>query len=163
MKKSLVVFSILGLALTACSSENHDSKGVVPPSSVSNDGQGNHSPEAPPSEEAPQNDQGLVGTVWTQKNTNENSEITIEIKFEDYVVSASSTCRTKNSLSSMEHHSRVLYSNEGKTAEVVSSINFNFGDCKAEIPQGIKFELEHDQIFAIDNGKRLLTGLKRKQ
>lgn len=111
-------------------------------------------------------DMGLVGSTWTGDGKSGDGILTYVFHFNQDGLSLESTCHVAEFSSTLKAELAVIYTENGNAVELQSGVQSTIpagqGSCTVNFPVGLKFELEHDQIYIEFDGTRRLTQMKRQ-
>ena len=110
--------------------------------------------------------QGLVGSVWTGDGQSGDGYISYLFHFNQDKLSLDSTCHVAEISSTLKSDLAVSITQSGNVVELTSGLQAKIpagqGSCLVNFPAGLKFQLDHDQIYIEYGGIRRITQMKRQ-
>lgn len=112
-------------------------------------------------------DTGLIGSTWIGDGKSGDGVLTYAFHFKQNGLLLESTCHVAEVSSTLKADLAVNYSADGNIVELKSGVQSTIpagqGACTVNFPAGLKFELDHEQIFIELGGTRRVTKLKRQK
>ncbi|WP_413561197.1 hypothetical protein [Bdellovibrio sp. HCB209] len=106
--------------------------------------------------------QGLVDSVWSgEEVTAKGYTHKLALTFNNDTVTLKSTCKGPDVGGGMMLSLDIKYNETATVAEVTSGFSSTGDFCDVSMPQGLKLELDNDQIYYNLDGKRSLANLTR--